>query len=205
MFCKGSVLKVCMLGPFPLIDKIRENRLGNSYGVGLVDGFYEEAKDLNLVIFANKSGEEKNQQYKNVKINRIWKLGKLNPFVLFKETIRLKPDLVHIQYVLGAKYGKGLYTLNPFIFMFFLKFAGFPLLITLHDVIPSQELSGTFKKMFKKFQRISFVYSFGYRFITMFMGKIASKIIMLDQGTKKWTVEQYGFSENKITNRCDWI
>ena len=33
----------------------------------------------------------------------------------------------------------------------------------------------------------------------MFMGKIASKIIILDLGTKKWTVEQYGYSENKIT------
>ena len=135
-----------MLGPFPLMDKIRENRLGNSYGVGLVDGFAEESNDLDLTIFANQYGEEKNQKYQNVKINRIWKRGKLNPFVLFKETVRLKPDIVHVQYVLGAKYGKGLYTLNPFIFMLFLKVAQFPLLITLHDVIPSHELSNTFKK-----------------------------------------------------------
>ncbi|MEJ2271293.1 MAG: glycosyltransferase [Candidatus Bathyarchaeota archaeon] len=190
---------MCMLGPFPLIEKIRENRLGNSYGVGLVDGFAEESNDLNLTIFANKYGKEENQKYQNVEINRIWKRGKLNPFILFKEIARLKPDIVHVQYVLGAKYGKGLYTLNPFIFMFFLKVAQFPLLITLHDVIPTQELSGTFKKMFKKFQKISFVYSLGYRFATMFMGKIASRIIILDQGTKKWTIEQYGFSQNKIT------
>lgn len=187
-----------MLVPFPLKNKIEEHRLGNSYTVGLVDALIEESKNLNITIFANIYNEEKKQKYKNVKIKRIWKRGTLNPFILLHETIKLKPDIMHMQYVLGAKYGKNLYFFNPFIFMLFLRIARYPLVITIHDVIPSNDLSNTFKKMFKKYQRISFLYSLGYRFITMFMAKIASKIIILDEGTKKWTIEQYGYSENKI-------
>ena len=195
---EGSTIKVCMLAPFPLKNSIEQHRLGNSYSVGLVDALVEEYKDVELTIFANRYEEEKKQKYRNVTINRIWYRGKLNLFTVFKEIIRLKPDIMHIQYVLGAKYGKGLYLLNPYLLMLFLRIARYPLLITIHDVIPSNDLSNTFKKMFKKHQQISFVYSLGYRFATMFMGKIASKIIMLDQGTKKWAIEQYGYSKNKI-------
>ena len=53
--------------------------------------------------------------------------------------------------------------------------------------------------MFKNHPVSSFLYSVSYRLATTFMGKVASKIIILDQGTKKWAIEQYGYSKNKIT------
>jgi glycosyltransferase involved in cell wall biosynthesis len=192
-------MKICMLVPFPLKNQIEQHRLGNSYSVGLIDALSEECYNLDMTILANKYEETEKQEYKNFKIKRLWYRGKLNPFTMFKEIILLKPDIIHIQYVLGAKFGKYLHLLNPFLFMLFLRIARYPLIISIHDMIPSDQLSSTFKILFRNHPLVSFINRIGYRLATMFMGKVGSKIIVLDHGTEKWAKEQYGFSKKKIT------
>jgi len=187
-----------MLAPFPLENKIEQNRIGNGYIINLVDALIEECNDLDMTIFSNIYNKEEQQTYKNVKIKRLWRLGKFNPFSLFKELVKLRPDFIHIQYVLGVKFGKGLYLISPFLLMLFLRIARYSLLITIHNIIPLNKLSYTFKEMFKEHPVASFIYDFGYRLATTFMGKVASKIIVLDEGTKRWAIEQYGYSKNKI-------
>lgn len=192
-------MKVCMLLPFPVENQIEEHRIGNSYVVNLVDALIEEGQDLDMTIFANVADADIHETYRNVKIKRLWQLGKLNPFLLFKETVKLRPDFVHVQYVLGTKFGKGLYLINPFLFMLFLKIARIPLLLTIHDIIPANKLSYVFNEMFKNTPLKSFFYSTTYRLATAFMGKMASRIIVLDEGTKKFSVEQYGHKKSKMT------
>jgi glycosyltransferase involved in cell wall biosynthesis len=53
--------------------------------------------------------------------------------------------------------------------------------------------------MFKNNPFKTFFYSITYRLATAFMGKIASRIIVLDEGTKKFSVEQYGFKKSSMT------
>ena len=193
-------MKICMITPFPSNDKFETVRMGNRYSINLVDALIENRdKGFSITIFANMLDHEKQLEYKCVKIKRLWHQGRINPFKLFKEIVKIKPDVVHIQYVLGAKYGKGPYLLNPFLFMLFLRIARCQLLITIHDIIPLNKLYCTFKEMFKNHPVSSFLYSVSYRLATTFMCKVASKIIILDQGTKKWAIEQYGYSKNKIT------
>jgi len=189
-----------MLIPFPFdLNNIEQSRIGNGYPINLIDALIKECDDLDMTVFADKCNGKEQQTYKNVKIKRVWRPGKLNPFSLFKETIKLRPDLIHIQYVLGATFGKGPYLISPFLLMLFLRLARYPLLITIHNIIPLNKLTSTFKEMFREKNPVEpLIYDLGYRLGTTFMGKIASKIIVLDEGTKKWAIEQYGYSKNKI-------
>jgi len=188
-----------MLVPFPSESEIEQKMIGNCYPINLIDALIKECDDLDMTVFADRCNEEEQQIYKDVKIKRLYRVGKLNPFKLFKEIAKLRPDFVHIQYVLGAKFGKGLYLISPFLLMLFLRIARYPLLITIHNIIPLDKLSSTFKGMFREKNPVApFIYDLGYRLVTTFMGKIASKIIVLDEGTKRWGIEQYGYSKNKI-------
>ncbi|MCK5610409.1 glycosyltransferase [Candidatus Pacearchaeota archaeon] len=188
-----------MLTPFPLENEIKQHKIGNGYPINLIDELIKESDDFGITILADKKNGNKEEKYNKVRIKRIWRLGKLNPFELFKETIKLRPNFFHIQYVLGAKYGKGLHLISPFVLMLLLRIARRPLIITIHDIIPMNKITSTFKKMFKEKNSIlCFIYDIGYRITTMYMGKIASKIIVLDEGTKKWAIDQYGYSKNKI-------
>jgi glycosyltransferase involved in cell wall biosynthesis len=186
-----------MIAGFPLKKSIKQHIIGECYNVKLIDALAENS-DLDITVLANRLNGEKQYTYKSAKIRRLWSPGNLNPFKLFEEIIKLKPDIVHMQYA-GVHLGKGIRVINLLLLMSFLRIARYPLLMTIHDIIPLNRVTSTFKNILGDQNLMKrFIYDLGYRLTTTFIGKIASKIIVLDEGTKRWSIEHYGYPKNKI-------
>jgi glycosyltransferase involved in cell wall biosynthesis len=114
----------------------------------------ELSKTAEVIVLANKNPKlprisriQSNEGTNNYLVLRIWKTGLFYPLTIFRSLIGQKPDIVHIQHEYFL-YGKG-YTAVLFPAILILsRFARIPIVVTMHHVIPLDEV-GYFKKLLR--------------------------------------------------------
>jgi glycosyltransferase involved in cell wall biosynthesis len=114
----------------------------------------ELGKQAEVVVLANAdvklptiSRIQTNGGASNYVVLRVWKSGLFYPFTIFRNLIRLKPDIVHVQHEYFL-YGKGYSAVLFPIVLFLMKLTRIPVVVTMHHVI-AREDAGHIKKLLR--------------------------------------------------------
>jgi glycosyltransferase involved in cell wall biosynthesis len=125
---------------------------------------------------------------------RIWKPGFSYPFKIFRNIIKQKPDIVHVQHEYFL-YGKGYRAILFPLVLLMIKMSKIPLVVTMHHVIPLEEV-GHFRKLLG-----TVIPDFPIKaFLTFFNGlfAVSSKIIVPSTAFKRTLSNEYKINEKKI-------
>jgi glycosyltransferase involved in cell wall biosynthesis len=137
MASRAKNMKVCIISPhYPSDDAIGEYcghlaaMLCRTTDVAVLAN---KGKGLPKTARVHPKGEQSSYV-----VYRVWKPGLFYPFTVFKNIIRQKPDIVHIQheyFLYGKGYNAVLFPIIPLL----VKIAAIPQVITMHHVIPLKE------------------------------------------------------------------
>jgi glycosyltransferase involved in cell wall biosynthesis len=161
----------------------------------------ELSKTVEVIVLANKNTKlptfsriQTNGDTRNYAVFRIWKSGFFYPFTIFRSIIRQKPDIVHVQHEYFL-YGKGHNAILFPIILFLSRLTCIPLVVTMHHVIPTEDVS-----YFRKLLRTSVPEIIIKLFLTAFNGffALSSKIIVPSAIFKKTLSSNYRIGDNRI-------
>lgn len=159
----------------------------------------ELCKKTEVIVFANEvpslprlsTISNKGGSYKAL---RIWKSGLFYPFLIFRELIRLKPDVVHVQHEYFL-YGKKVMAIHFPIILVLIRLVRMPLIVTMHHVIPLEK-AGYLKDLLETKIPKVFIKAFLIIFNRSF--SISSKIIVPSSDFKRTLSFDYKIDERKI-------
>jgi len=169
-----AMLKICMITPFPpKEDGVAE------YSKYLVESLSMENVFLHIICEAtyNQKSNDQFSNRENVRALRIWNPKSiLNQFHIFKEVVRIHPDIIHAQYGPYAAYGGILG--EPLLLLFTLfKLLHFRCIVTLHSVwLPSEAEARAYERIKSRlFSKLASIYY--YIFMKTFL-KLFDRILV---------------------------
>ena len=128
------------------------------------------------------------------RIVRIWKSGLLYPFIIFREILQQKLNVVHVQHEYFL-FGKGFMAIHFPILLVLVRIARIPLIVTMHHVIPIEK-ARHFKKFFSKKIPEVLIKAFLIVFNRSF--SISSKILVPSACFKQTLSNDYKIEKRKI-------
>jgi len=164
------------------------------YSRYLYKGLRSANKNLEIIFYTTKNEEIDDIQ----QVKRVWS-SNLYPFQIFRETLRDRPDLVHIQHEFNM-FGPFYTTLFVPLLLLLLKFAHTKTVVTLHAVVPLRLINKQFIKDLGAlkvgipsiFVKMAFVLI--YRLIII----LASAVIVHDYCFRRDLISSYRADEKKV-------
>lgn len=155
--------------------------------------YSEIAKHVKVIVVANKISNRqiRKNETTNIVLHRTWTRGKtLSLLRIFKEMVRTKADIFHLQHG-WLLYGGALTTLFfPFLVLS-LRLNQKPVLVTMHTIIKR-------KAKFSKNKILNFAINIGIFTITKLIVLFALKVIVHNKLMKRTLEENYGCKGCKI-------
>ena len=153
---------------------------------------------IKTLVYTNLEKENKKTDLKNIKL--VWSKNLAYPFQIYKQALRDKPHIIHIQHeitMFGYWPTALIFPLLPFL----LKMTRARVVITIHAVVTQKQIDLKFIETFwlsrKKFM-VPLVRIF-FRILFKSLGWFSDKIIVHSQGLKEILVEDYHLNRDKIT------
>jgi glycosyltransferase involved in cell wall biosynthesis len=148
---------------------------------------------VKVIVFSNTVHLEDGK----IKVVKAWKQGISYPFKLFKKLSLVKPDIIHIQHEYWL-YGRGIFSISFIFFLLLLKALMKPIVITIHCVIPREELTSTFFEKHRLGKRMTLIKKLYFIFYNMMINLLASKIITHSAIAKRILINDYSFEPQKL-------
>jgi len=152
---------------------------------------------IKTLVYTNLEKENKKTDLKNIKL--VWSKNLAYPFQIYKQALRDKPHIIHIQHeitMFGYWPTALIFPLLPFL----LKMTRARVVITIHAVVTQKQIDLKFIETFwlsrKKFM-VPLVRIF-FRILFKSLGWFSDKIIVHSQGLKEILVEDYHLNGDKI-------
>lgn len=134
----------------------------------------------------------------SVSFVKCWRRNSLfYPLSIFRETIRQRPDIVHVQHeylLYGRPYRSGLFTL----LLFFLLLARKKVVVTMHSVIPVRSLTPEFFEVYSVGRSMSLVKKLCTIGVTKLIGAMSALVVVHKSAAKRELVENYGLAPGKV-------
>jgi len=184
-------MKYCMISPYP------PEECGIAlYTFKLVS---ELIKHVNITIIANnKKSLCGTSTESGVKIVRCWrKNNPLYPFQIMKGVLHEKPDVIHVQHEYLA-YGVRKYAMLFPALLFLLRLVGKPIIVTMHSVLPTKELTRSFFALHGVGCRLASVKKSLTILVTKLIGWLSHAIIVHNYFMKTTLISDYFFKKEKI-------
>ena len=151
----------------------------------------------NLEIWADRDKKNKNLPYKY--LNLCWSKGPFYPFQLFWQALKSSAKIIHVQHEINMFGGKLSALIFPLL-LFVLKVLGKKIVITVHAVVPQEEINQDFLAAFK-FPR-GYIFCLSVKFFFFFLFKsilfFADRIIVHSNYLKDVLVKDYSGQKSKI-------
>ena len=153
---------------------------------------------IETFVYTSLEKENKKTDLKNIEL--VWSKNLAYPFQIYKQVLRDKPHIVHIQHeitMFGSYPTALIFPLLPFL----LKMTRARVIITIHAVVTQKQIDLKFIETFwlsrKKFM-VPLVRIF-FRILFKSLGWFSDQIIVHAQGLKEILVEDYHLNKDKIT------
>jgi glycosyltransferase involved in cell wall biosynthesis len=156
----------------------------------LVSGL-NNIKNLDLIIYCEKIKTKNNFFDKNWNIKKIWSKNFKFVFQIFKEIVKDKPDLVHLQHEINMYGGKITSILFP-ILILFIKLTGAKIVVTIHSAVPKKFINDHMQNFFFTKAPKIFLFFF-FRYLFFLIRVLSDKIIVHTNLSKKILVNDYSY------------
>ena len=185
-------MKCCIVSPYPP-DKC---------GIALYTFKLANAlsKLVNIIVIANKENEmnAETSLSSKVKILRCWRRNTFSyPFKIFKAILKEKPDIIHIQHEFLA-YGVRKYSAIFPILLFLINLLFKPIVITMHSVVPLEELNEEFFSKHGVGKKFTLLKKFAMIFTVKLIGLFSRTIIVHNALMKNYLIHEYGIKKLKV-------
>jgi glycosyltransferase involved in cell wall biosynthesis len=157
-----------------------------------------EEKDVDLIVYADK--EPKNLDIKDCgRIKAVWDKNPKFVTQIIREIDNDQPDLVHLQHELGMYGGFATALIFPLLVLL-LKIKKYPVVVTIHAVVPKNQIDRDFIALFNVKRIIAkpaiFKLVFGY--IYSLISKLADVSVVHTNMLKRDITMNYGANRKKI-------
>lgn len=191
-----GVMKVGVVSSFPPARAKHYSGLGAvaSYTKNLLTSLPEEA---DIIVYANRlSGEKTECIQDGFRVVRCWDRGIYYPLQIWREVVRDKPDLLHLQHEFFLYGGAASAFLFPFLLLL-LKRLDIPLIVTIHGVVPISRVNRSFIQQ-NQFRIGSFLARVGLSVLTKEICQFATMIMVHEKYFRFVLISEYRVREHKI-------
>ena len=164
------------------------------YTIFLGKGLDSLESEVEMLYYRSKS-ENMNVPVKRVK--NVWHKSVKYPFEIFRQCVKDKPDVVHIQHEFNM-YGGKMTTLVFPLLLFLLKLGRFKTVVTVHAVVPISDVDGFFAKTFAFPKNLHLFLKMMFIFIYSSISMLASAIIVHAVYSGKVMVHDYKAKPEKV-------
>ncbi|MBI3742480.1 MAG: glycosyltransferase family 4 protein [Chloroflexi bacterium] len=167
------------------------------YSRYLIQALEENPGAVNLLIYADRNSKNLALSYRNLKL--VWTSNIIFPFQIFRQILADRPTVVHLQHEINMYGGPLTAMLFPFL-LFLLRVIRINLIVTVHSVVPKEEIDREFLYTFSWPLRIGLItlvrlfLSILYRSI----GLLANTTIVHSAFMASILKQDYGIPSEKI-------
>jgi len=169
----------------------------SSYCFKLCRALLTESKAIQILVLSNEQSD-KSERGCRFSVVKAWSRGAfLNPLRAFRALIRWGPEVIHCQHEYWL-YGRNVYSITFPLLLLILRILGRPIVITMHCVIPTEELTSGFFRRHNLGEHLTVVKKFYIILYTKLIGFLVTKIIVHLTTARCILVSEYGFKEEKV-------
>ncbi|MFX0132817.1 MAG: glycosyltransferase [Candidatus Hodarchaeota archaeon] len=197
-------MKICYIAAYP-----PEKAGITQYSQKLVDSISKLQKHL-IYVISGKIKEEKKAENSKIDVRRIWKRRSIfYPFTIFKEIIKIKPDIVHAQFGPYGLEGGGFIGEYFLILLFLLKLFHIKTTITIHSFYTRKQVEiRAAKRLNNKFFKkiISTIFIGFTKLVEILTDTIQFSTVRFHSKFKEKILQEYKMKPNKtleIPHPCE--
>lgn len=150
----------------------------------------------NITLYAQKIKNKTDEYFEDgIQIYRVWNKGILYPFQLIKKILKKKHEIIHIQHEFFL-YGGALSSILFLLLPVTLKLLRIPCIVTMHGIVPLSCIDDNFVRE-NKSSLHPFLVKLGFRFLTNWIHRLSTKIIVHEEKFRVSLKEEYKCSPLK--------
>lgn len=169
-----------------------------NYSRFLIESIQSNLKDdVEMLVYTDKN--RKNLEVPLDKIKLAWSASFLYPFQIFRQIIKDKVDIVHLQHEINMYGGPTTAVLFPLL-MLLLRFTKAKSVVTIHAVMPKRQITRDFMKAFSRscFRSFAFLTRYILSFIYQMTLCFPSLVIVHSNYIRSVLISDYKASPDKI-------
>lgn len=165
------------------------------YTIYLGRGFEALGRKVIMVFYRSK---EESLKVPLHGVRNVWSQSLTYPFEVFYQSIKDRPDIVHIQHEFNMFGGSLTAVVFP-ILLFFLRIVRRKTVVTVHQVVPIRQINRTFAKTFSFPQKLWPLLKLALLIVYLSITKLASTIIVHSNYNRRFLVSDYKAQPSKVS------
>lgn len=165
------------------------------YTIYLGQGFEALGRKVNMVFYRSK---KENVKVPLHRVRNVWSQSLTYPFEVLHQSIKDRPDIVHIQHEFNM-FGDSFTTVVFPILLAFLRIARRKAVVTIHQVVPMRQINRTFAKTFSFPQPLWLLLKLALITVYLSITKLATTIIVHSNYNCRFLISDYKAQPSKIS------